>query len=97
MTQNLHDLSDEALAVFAFAAYHQLSSGQVVRSVAQRDGTGHKANDAAVAELQQRGLIEADGEEIRFTREGEEALQTVIERLRNSRSTQSGREVLNET
>jgi chromosome segregation and condensation protein ScpB len=85
MTQNLHDLSDEALAVFAFAAYHQLSSGQVVRSVAQRDGAGHKASDAAVAELQQRGLIEADGEEIRFTQEGEEALRTVIERLRNSR------------
>lgn len=84
MTQNLSDLSDQALAVFAFVAYHQLSSGQMVRSVAQRDHAGHKASDAAVAELQQRGLAEADGEEIRFTSQGEDALRSLIERLKSS-------------
>ncbi|HEU6440776.1 MAG TPA: hypothetical protein VFF38_00330 [Microvirga sp.] len=85
MTQ-LSGLSDEALAVFAFAAYHQLSSGQIVRSVVQRDGAGHKASDAAVSELAGRGLVEADGDEIRFTEEGEQALQAFVSGLRGGRS-----------
>ncbi|MCB5173775.1 MULTISPECIES: hypothetical protein [Microvirga] len=84
MTQSISGLSEAALAVFAFAAYHQLASGQAVRSVVQRDGVGHKASDAAVAELRDRGLIEADGEEIRFTQGGEEALQAVISSIRNA-------------
>jgi hypothetical protein len=83
MPQNLSSLSDEALAVFAFAAYHQLSSGQVVRSVARHDGAGHGASDAAVAELRKSGLIEASDEEIRFTNEGEDALRAMIERLKS--------------
>ena len=82
---DLSELSDQALAVFAFAAYHQLSSGQMVRSVVQKDGAGHKASDAAVEELRSRGLIEADGSEIRFTPQGEEALQGVISGMRGSR------------
>lgn len=81
---DLSGLSDEALAVFAFAAYHQFSSGQMVRSVVQKDGAGHKASDAAVEELTGRGLIEADGSEIRFTPQGEEALQWVISGIRGS-------------
>ncbi|KLK93815.1 hypothetical protein AA309_06835 [Microvirga vignae] len=84
---DLSDLSDEALAVFAFAAYHQLSSGQVVRSVVRRDGAGHKASDEAVSELQGRGLIEADGDEIRFTGEGEKALQALVSSFRGARAT----------
>ena len=84
---DMSGLSDEALAVFAFAAYHQLSSGQMVRSVVQRDGAGHRANDAAVSELKGRGLIEADGEEIRFTDEGERVLQDFIAGLRGGRDT----------
>jgi hypothetical protein len=81
---DLSGLSDEALAVFAFAAYHQLSSGQPVRSVVQRDGDGHRANDAAVGELRERGLIDADGAEIRFTPQGEEALQAVVTGIRGA-------------
>ncbi len=84
---DLSGLSDEALAVFAFAAYHQLSSGQMVRSVVQRDGAGHKAGDQAVSELTGRGLIEADGEEIRFTPDGEEALQSFISAIKGSKAT----------
>lgn len=84
---NLAGLSDEALAVFAFAAYHQLSSGQMVKSVVQRDGVGHKASDTAVSELKGRGLIEANGEEIRFTDEGDKALQGLISNLRTGRDT----------
>jgi hypothetical protein len=82
---DLSGLSDEALAVFAFAAYHQLSSGQMVRSVVQKDGAGHKVSDAAVEELTGRGLVEADGAEIRFTPQGEEALQGVISGIRGGR------------
>jgi chromosome segregation and condensation protein ScpB len=82
MTEAMSGLSDEALAVFAFAAYHQLSSGQMVRSIVQRDGAGHKASDAAVSELQGRGLIQADGQDIAFTPQGEEALQAMISALR---------------
>jgi superfamily II helicase len=82
---DLSGLSDEALAVFAFAAYHQLSSGQMVRSVVQKDGAGHKASDKAVDELKGSGLIEADGAEIRFTPRGEEALQGVISGIRGGR------------
>ncbi len=84
---DLSGLSDEALAVFVFAAYHQLSSGQMVKSVVQQDGAGHKASDTAVSELQGRGLIEADGDAIRFTTAGEEALQSLISGLRGSRAT----------
>ena len=72
---DLSGLSDEALAVFAFAAYHELSSGQRVRGVVRRDGAGHQASDKAVAELDERGLITAEYEEILFTPDGEEALQ----------------------
>jgi len=82
MTEAVSGLSDEALAVFAFAAYHQLSSGQIVRSIVQRDGAGHKASDAAVSELQGQGLIEADGRDIAFTPQGEKALQAMISALR---------------
>lgn len=86
-TADLTGLSDEALAVFVFAAYHQLSSGQRVRSVVQRDGAGHKASDAAISELETRGLIEADGDEIRFTDEGEGALQALLSSLRSGPNT----------
>jgi hypothetical protein len=82
---DLSGLSDEALAVFAFAAYHELSSGQRVRSVVQKDGTGHRANDAAVDELDGRGLIKADGHEIVFTPAGEDVLQGVVSAIRDLR------------
>jgi hypothetical protein len=84
MTQTFSNLTDDALAVFAFAAYHQLASGQTVRSIAQRDGAGHKASDTAVAELREQGLIEADCDEIRFTQQGEDALQRMIETIKRS-------------
>ncbi len=77
-------LSDKALAVFAFAAYHQLESGQTVSSVVQRDRTGHKADDDAVAELQERGLARADGTDIHFTEEGARMLRSVIDGLRRT-------------
>jgi hypothetical protein len=86
MAATLQGLSDKALAVFAFAAYHQLESGQRVSSVVQNDGAGHKADDDAVNELSDRGLARADGSSIHFTEEGERALQTVIDGIRRTLS-----------
>lgn len=63
-------LSDGALAVFAFAAYHQLESGQVVTKVIRQDGKGHQANEAAVAELTERKLVTVEGNDIVFTESG---------------------------
>ncbi|MEZ0169842.1 hypothetical protein [Microvirga sp. TS319] len=80
-------LSDDALAVFAFAAYHELSSGQPVRSVVRRDGVGHKASDAAVSELTERGLVVADDGEIRFTDGGERLLRAFVSDLRKGHTT----------
>lgn len=59
-------VSDEAVAVFAFAAYH---SGQKRRSAGR---AGNKASDRAIHELRSQALIEADGGEIRFTPSREE-------------------------
>jgi chromosome segregation and condensation protein ScpB len=77
-------LSNKALAVFAFAAYHQLESGQTVSRVVQSDGAGHKADEAAIAELEGRGLVRADGQAIHFTDEGEAALRSAIDGLRRA-------------
>jgi hypothetical protein len=52
--------------------------------VVQNDGAGHKAADAAVAELQARGLVQADGRAVHFTPEGETALQAMIASLRGT-------------
>jgi hypothetical protein len=77
-------ISDRALAVFAFAAYHELESGQAVRSVARQDDAGHKADDGAVDELTKHGLIETDESFIRFTPSGERIKQNVIDALRHT-------------
>jgi hypothetical protein len=75
-------LSDKALAVFAFAAYHQLASGQTVSSVVRRDGSGHQADAAAIAELEARGLARSDEAAITFTPAGEAVLSEAIQGLR---------------
>ena len=38
-----NQISDKGLAVFAFAAYHQLQGGYTVREVVASDGAGHGA------------------------------------------------------
>jgi len=76
------NLSDKALAVFAFAAYHQLESGQRVSKVVRRDGAGHKADDDAVQELESRGLIRVEGDDIAFTPEAERILGEAIDGMR---------------
>ena len=80
----MQGLSDKALAVFAFAAYHQFESGQTVSSVVRKDGAGHQADAEAVSELESRGLATADSSAITFKPQGMNALQTVIQALRQS-------------
>jgi hypothetical protein len=82
MTDTTQGLSDKALAVFAFAAYHQLESGQRISKVTQRDASGHRADADAVRELTARGLARSEGEQLHFTHEGERVLQTLIDGLR---------------
>jgi hypothetical protein len=84
VTDPVHGLSDKALAVFAFAAYHQLESGQRVSKVVQRDDSGHRADADAVHELSLREFVRADGEHIHFTEEGERVLQALIGELRRT-------------
>ena len=77
-------LSDKALSVFAFAAYHQLESGQKVSRVVRRDGAGHQADVEAVAELEARGLARADDAAIVFTPDGEAVLARAVQGLRRA-------------
>ncbi|WP_375460073.1 hypothetical protein [uncultured Enterovirga sp.] len=84
MADGTTNLSDKALAVFAFAAYHQLGSGQPVKSVIRDDGQGHRADEAGVAELQSAGLVEPGAGEITFTSEGLTFLSRAIEGMRTA-------------
>ncbi len=80
----MEHLSDKALAVFAFALYHQLSSGEPVSRVIRQDGSGHQADEEAVDELQANGLAETDGNWIVFTEGGLQALASLAEGLRRT-------------
>ncbi|MGI3903480.1 MAG: hypothetical protein ACRYGP_19550 [Janthinobacterium lividum] len=77
-------LSDKAIAVFAFAAYHQLSSGEAVVDVVLKDHAGHAADPAAIGELESSGLVRTDGERAIFTDIGRAKLAAVIAALRGA-------------
>ena len=77
-------LSDKAVAVFAFAAYHQLSSGEAVVDVVLRDGAGHSADPAAIEELESRNLARAEADRAAFTDDGKALLAKAVEALRNA-------------
>ncbi|HEX2553673.1 MAG TPA: hypothetical protein VHL98_08230 [Microvirga sp.] len=81
---SMQGLSDKAMAVFAFAAYHQLDSGQRVSSVVRRDGAGHHADREVIAELEARGLATADDAAISFTPDGEAALERAVQGLKRA-------------
>ena len=80
------NLSDKALSVFAFAAYHQLESGQRVSKVVQRDGAGYRTDGEAVQELESRGLVTATDDELSLEPEAERILERIIEGMRRSAS-----------
>ncbi|MGP9819062.1 hypothetical protein ACTZWW_03515 [Salinarimonas sp. NSM] len=75
-------LSDKALAVFAFAAYHQLESGEPVTGVVRRDGAGHEADEEAIAELREAGLVKVEERRVLFSDQGEAVLGALIGALR---------------
>lgn len=76
-------LSDQALSILAFAAYHQLESGDVVSEVVLDDGQGHKASAKGVEDLQEAGLLEVNGSRGTFTDEGAAKLKAVVDSLRH--------------
>jgi hypothetical protein len=77
-------LSDKALSVFAFAAYHQLESGQKVSAVIRQDGAGHEADPQGVAELEEAGLIEVTEKELVFTQPALPKVEAVIAAIREA-------------
>ena len=77
-------LSDKARAVFAFAAYHQLSSGEAVTDVVLSDAAGHKADPQAISELEAAGLVTKTGDRAAFTDTGKSRLAAMIEALRGA-------------
>jgi hypothetical protein len=79
-----NDLSDKALAIFAFAVYHQLDSGDVVTSIVADDGSGHRADPAAVEELTGLVLMERVDDRLHFTDAGQLMLSQIIDRIRGS-------------
>lgn len=78
------DLSDKALAVFAFAIYHRLQTGERVTGVVGRDGAGHQADSEGVAELEKQGLAKWAGDRIEFTPEGESQMDGLFAALRTA-------------
>jgi len=78
-----NDLSDKALAVFAFAIYHQLESGDAVSGVVARDAAGHQADPEALKELSGLGLANVENGKINFTDAGQLLLGQLLDRLRN--------------
>lgn len=79
-----NDLSDKALAVFAFAAFHQLESGDAVTSIVATDGAGHRADPAAIAELVEVGLASERGDRLHLTDAGQLMLSQILDRIRGS-------------
>ncbi|WP_375410962.1 hypothetical protein [uncultured Methylobacterium sp.] len=82
MASRTDDLSDKALSIFAFAAYHRLLSGERVLSVIRKDGKGHEPDPAGVAELEQKGLATSTPEDISFTEDGADFAEAVVESIR---------------
>ena len=78
------DLSPKALAIFCFALYHQLTSGEEVSGVIAEDGAGHKADPEGVDELVKLDLATVDDGFITFTASGATLLKQIGENVRNS-------------
>ena len=77
-------LSDKAVAVFAFAAYHEMSSGETVLDVALKDKAGHAADPDAIRELEAAGLAVTENDRAVFTDSGKAHLKAVISALRSA-------------
>ena len=81
MASRTDDLSDKALSIFAFAAYHRLLSGERVLSVIRKDGKGHEADPSGIAEVEQKGLATSTSDNIAFTEDGADFAEAVVESI----------------
>lgn len=79
---SIHGLSDHALSILAFAAYHRLVSGERVTSVIRSDGKGHAADPEGVSELEGRGLATADATDIALGETAQALVETMVGALR---------------
>ena len=82
MAELTDGLSDKALSVFVFAAYHELVSGQKVTSVIRCDHAGHVADSDGAAELESCGFITQNGDFLHFSAEGERFLEALLVAIR---------------
>jgi hypothetical protein len=82
-------ISDRALAIFAFAIYHQLESGNHVTQVVVDDGAGHHADGEGVDELRRLGLIAVESGRVRFTEAGEAMIERLVEGIRTATSREA--------
>lgn len=82
MAASTEGLSDKALSIFTFAAYHRLLSGERVTSVIRTDGKGHQADPDGVAELQERGLATVSERDISFGDEAERFVEAIVAAIR---------------
>ncbi|RIY02156.1 hypothetical protein D3218_07640 [Aureimonas flava] len=78
------NLSDGALSILVFAAYHSLVSGETVTRVVLDDGKGHKADAEGVREMEEAGLLDPEGGRGLLTDAGRERLDRVIDTLRQA-------------
>jgi hypothetical protein len=82
MADDVNGLSDKALSIFAFAAYHRLVSGETVTSVIRRDGAGHEADPEGVKELETRGLVTAGATDIDLGETAQRTIEAMVAALR---------------
>jgi hypothetical protein len=86
VTTDTTTISDRGLAVFAFAIYHQLESGNRVTQVVMDDGAGHHADGAGLDELRRLKLVLFESGRVRFTETGEAMIERLIEGIRTATS-----------
>ena len=84
MADDVNGLSDKALSIFAFAAYHRLVSGERVTSVIRKDGAGHEADPQGVKELEARGLVTAGETDVALGEAAQQAVETMVAALRQA-------------
>ena len=84
MADDVNGLSDKALSIFAFAAYHRLVSGERATSVIRKDGAGHEADPEGVKELEERGLVTAGDTDIDLGQTAQQTVETMVAALRQA-------------
>lgn len=80
-------LTNRALAILAFAIYHQLESGTRVSSVVADDHAGHRADPSGVNELVRHELARREADHIAFTERGSAVVEKVLATIRASASS----------